>query len=244
MQIDSFVIANLRNDEHFQFNSEFIQTVNKFGAVSLNIEPQTVKFKLLFDKEDEALKKINKSPFTKEVQDGDKYRDQIFRGLSEIVKANLYHFKQENQDAARKLKIVLDTYGNLIQKPLSEETSALYNLLQDLRAKDKETTIVGITEWMDELQTANDTVNNLMMGRYEEQSQKTDIVLKTARAEIDVLFKEIVARINALVVVEGSEKYAEFIKMVNVIITRYTNIVAQRAGKRKNSNTADVVDSQ
>ena len=231
MLIESTNNARYRNDEHFQFITDFIQTVDKFGAATLKIEPQMTALAALYAKEDEALKKINKSAFTKEIQDADTYRDQIFKGLTATVKAATFHFDKTKQDAATKLMIILNTYGNIAVKPLSEQTSATSNLLQDIRSKNKETTALGITEWANELETANNAVNSLMMDRYEETSLKSDIVLKQVRKEIDALYREITARINALVTIEGTENYVEFTKMLNAVTTRYTNIIAQRTGK-------------
>jgi len=232
MKTEKIDLPKLRNDEHFQFNTEFRDAILRFGADTLKIGVQFEPWLLLYAQEDESLKKIMKSAITAEIQEADQRRDQLFGGMVDASKAALRHFRPEVQQAARRIKIVLDTYGNLARKPLNEQTSGVYNILQDLNgryAADASTT--GLKEWMDELQAANEAFDRLMKDRYEESALKTDLVLKQVRQQADEQYRLIIERINALVTVEGDANYAEFIRYLNIIIAKYTTIVAQRAGK-------------
>ena len=234
MKIERMHLNNLRNDEHFQFNTEFRDAINRFGANNLNIESQYDVFLTLYDQEDIALKKIMKSAITVEIQTADKRRDQTYRGMADVLKAALNHFNFSVREAAKRLKIVFDTYGNLAKKPLNEQTSGIYNILQDLNGKYySDASEVGIIEWMNELQAANEEFDNLMKSRYEESAMKTDLVLKQVRLQIDSAFRDIAERIAALVIIEGADNYVEFIKYINVVIVKYMTIVAQRAGRKK-----------
>ena len=58
---------NLRNDAHFQFYTEFRNLVQKEGAENLKIAPQFEAWLPLYDKEDAALKKIQKSAITAQI---------------------------------------------------------------------------------------------------------------------------------------------------------------------------------
>ena len=236
MKIDNIHLAHLRNDEHFQFQTEFRDLVNKFNAEELSVRPQFSAYLPLYAQEDEAFKKIVKSAITAEIQEADKRRDLLFRGMIDANKSTLNHFQKEKQDAAKRLKVLFDTYGNVAQKPLNEETSALYNLLQDLRGKyadDAEKT--HLDEWADELETANKDFDRLVKDRYEESAEKTDLVLKQVRAQVDDAYRTITDRIDALVIVEGQDKYEGFIKNLNVVIDKYKNTIAQRAGRKKST---------
>jgi hypothetical protein len=50
--------------------------------------------------------------------------------------------------------------------------------------------------------------------------------------ELDAAYRTIIERIEALVIVEGLENYEAFIRRLNVVITKYSNILAQRQGRR------------
>jgi len=234
MKSENIALSQTRNDEHFQFHTEFRTLVNRHGAISLKIGPQFEVYLPLYDREDEALKKIMKSAITADIQEMDKRRDVVFRGMIDANKSALNHFHTEVQEAARRLKIVFDTYGNLARKPLNEETSGIYNLLQDLNGKyAADVAKVGIADWVAELETLNNAFAALMRDRFEESAMRTDIVLKQARIKLDEAYRTITERINALVIVDGAEPYTDFIKFLNAVIAKYTAALAKRTGKSK-----------
>jgi len=132
MKISKIHTIHLRNDEHFQFHTEFRDLATKETPQKLKIQGQFEAYLPLYGREDEALKKINKSSLTVQIQEADKARDEIFLGMAETAKAALRHFNPEVRAAAGRLKVVFDTYGNVAVKPLNEQTSAVYNLLKIL----------------------------------------------------------------------------------------------------------------
>ena len=221
MKCNTIELIRMRNDEHFQFFTEFSYAINKFGGFDeLNVKPeQSNLFEQLYAQEDTALKKIVKSALTEEIQEADRYRDQIFRVMVDAVKTALKHPGSDAQTAGKRLKILFDTYGNIAQKPLNEETSAVYNLLQDLNGKyisDAET--ANLIHWMGELQSANEHLSNLMANRYEESAAKTDYVLKQVRIQMDELYRTISTRIDAFaMLVEEETKYNDFINYFTLL---------------------------
>jgi hypothetical protein len=119
MKIDKIQLLILRNDAHFQFHTEFRDLVMKHGAEALKVKPQFQAYLPLYDREDEALKKIVKSEFTAKIHEADKARDDIYTGMAEMNAAALKHFSPQTREAAGRLKIVFDTYGNVAGKPLN-----------------------------------------------------------------------------------------------------------------------------
>ena len=232
MKIGKINSNNMRNDSHFQFHTEFKDLVAKSGADSLKIGQQFQSYLPLFDRVDIALKKINKSIFTEQIQEADKARDEIWEGIINMNAAALKHFNSDMREAAKRLKIVFDTYGNIAKKPLNEQTSATYNILQELEGKyAADVTAVGIEQWVSELKARNNAFGDLMKERFDESALKTDIVLKVARTELDKAYRAIAERINALVIVEGAEAYEAFIRTLNVIVKKYAPKKRKKGGE-------------
>jgi len=222
VKIDKIYPYNLRNDEHFQFHTEFRDLVATHGAAALKIKPQFDAYLPLYDTEDEALKKIVKSEFTAKIHEADKARDDIWIGIEEMVAAAHHHFNPTVRDAAARLQIVLDTYGNVAKKSLDEETSAVYNILQELQGKyttDVET--VGIAYWVAELKARNNALEALVKERDSEEASKTHVVMKEARKAVDAAYKQICEIINVYMVLEGETTYGVFAKTMNEVIARY-----------------------
>ena len=237
MKIEKIRLAGLRNDEHFQFHTNFKTLVSKAGAAALNVQPQFEAYLTLYAQEDEALKKIMKSAITADIQDADRQRDLLFRGMADANKSALNHFNPAVREAAKRLKIVFDTYGNLAQKPLNEETSGIYNLLQDLNGKyAQDAATAGLSDWMAELGASNAAFDQLTIARYEESGMKTDLVMKECRKAVDEAYRALIERINAFALIAADAAYADFIPTFNAVIEKYSNTVAQRTGNRETLN--------
>jgi len=222
MKIEKINLLHLRNDEHFQFHTEFRDLVTSLGAAALKIKPQFDAYLSLYDTEDEALKKIVKSEFTAKIHEADKARDDIWIGIEEMVTASHRHFNASVRDAAARLKIVLDTYGNVASKSLDEETSAVYNILQDLQGKyAADVTAVGIAQWVAELKARNDALEALVKERDSEGASKTHVVMRDARKAADVAYKQICDIINVYIVLEGGASYETLVNTMNEVVARY-----------------------
>ena len=229
MKIDSLKLKDLRNDAHFQFFTEFKTLVERHGTEHLKIQTQYDALLALYNDEDTALKKIMKSAYTAEIQDADRYRDEILRGMTDANKSALNHYSADVKQAAIRLKIVFDTYKNIAQKPLDEETSAVYNIIQDLRGKYfADAVTAGLEGWISELDSANTAFSQLMMDRYDESASKTSLVLKQVRQKIDDAYRILTERINAAIIMQGEEAYREFVTTLNTVIKRYADILARR----------------
>jgi hypothetical protein len=183
----------------------------------------------LYAQEDDALKKIMKSVFTEDLHVADHVRDEVYSGMAEANRSALKHFRAEVKVAAKRLKIVFDTYGNVARLPLNEETAAIYNLLQELNGNyASDVATVGIGDWVQELEAQNNAFEHLYKERYDETALRTDLVMKDVRTQIDAAYRTIIERIDALCVIEGSEIYTTFIKRLNAVVEKYHNNVAMR----------------
>jgi hypothetical protein len=232
MKIEKLNTNNMRNDAHFQFYTEFRDLFIDEKAAALGVKPLFDEWLNLFAREDEALKKIVKSEFTASIHEADEARDEIFTGMADIIKGNLKHYDEKTRKAAGRLKILFDTYGKIDKKAINEQTAAATNILQELKgAYAPDAAAVGIDGWAKELETRNNALETLIKDRFDEAASKTDIVVKDARGEVDRQYRAITERINALIIVEGPEKYEEFVKTLNVIIANYAAGIGR--GKKK-----------
>ena len=232
MRIRRIDFRTLRNNEHFQCQTEFKALVEEFNPETLKIKPLfSDSYIPCYNAEDEALIKIVKNTFTDERSDADRGRDHTFRGTADTVNAGLNHFDPEVQEAARKLKIVFDRFGNVAALPLNEETSAIYNLYQEVIDKHfSDAEKLGLVPWLNKLNVDNQAYEALVTGGYEEEAAKSELKAKESRAETDKAVRQIIERVEALIVIEGETNYAEFVRRLNLQFDRYANTLAQRQG--------------
>ena len=234
MKINSIYNGRQRNNEHFQFHTEFKDLVNEVGAEMINCEDQFSAYIACYNDEDIAFQKIVKSAITKQIEDADKPRGNTLRGMIATNKASLKHFNNDVSSAARRIKIVFDTYGNISSKPINEETSAIYNLLQELNDNySSDMQKVGIKPWATQLEIENKIVEALIKQRVDEQSTKSELKMKETRGKVDTAYNIFVDRINAFIVIEGIASYEIFVRKLNIIIDKYNLLMAQRRGISK-----------
>jgi hypothetical protein len=232
MKISKIHLAHLRNDEHFQLHDDFRDLTIKYGPETLKVGPIFEEYKPLFEKVDEALKKIVKSAVTEKIHDADRARDEVWRGLKHMIYAALNDFDQIILKAAKRLEIVFNTYGNIAKKPINEETSAIYNILQELNGKYAEDIkTVGAERWVEELEIRNNAFKDLMKERHDEATTKVYTSLRHARTDIDKVYRRIIKRMEAYIEIEGINQYEEYVKTLNDIVNKYAMAVAVRNGR-------------
>jgi hypothetical protein len=237
MKVKFVRYGNLHSDEHFQYMTEMRDLVAAEGAEALKIKPQFQQFLARYDEEDTALKKIAKSSATAAIEAADHARDLTFNGLAGTCKAALNHYDRPVAEAAARLQVVFGAYGNLAAKSLNEETSGIYNLLQDLNGKyaaDVQT--AGLAGWVAKLGADNNALEALVKERNDENASKTHLKLKECRSETDKSYSAIIERVNALIVVDGEAAYAVFANKLNEFTDKYNNAIAQRHGRAKARN--------
>lgn len=223
LKIIDFHTNHLRNDAHYQFMTEVRDLIDGQTAAALKIGPQFAAFTALHEREDEALRKIPKSAFTKKIHEADGERDRTLSGMTEVNRGMCKHYSAAISDAALRVQVALDAYKNTASRAINEETSAVYNLVQELKSPTYSADVQTVTlaGWVNELERRNNAVESLVKSRFNEKADKTDIVLREARLAEDAAYKEICDIINARIVIEGEADYENFVKTLNVVIKKY-----------------------
>ena len=233
MQILKANLGNYRNEEHFQFQTEFKGLVEKYTPETLNIEMVWAAYVSSYEKERSALDVIRRSPLTGDISEGDQERDALSTGLAYTVKGATNHFDPVKKEAAGRVMVVLEHYSGINRKSYDEQTAALSSLVEDLTNNyAADISILGLEEWVTELQSANDAFVALMHERYTEEAGKPQYNMKTARTEVDDAYRVITERIDALMIVNGERGYAGFADELNERVERYNNTVARRKGRK------------
>jgi hypothetical protein len=231
MKILTVRASKLRNEEHFQFQTEFKGLVEQQTPLSLNIETAWADYLPVFNNEAAVVDAIRKSSFTPKIADADHNRDRLFSGLKNTVKGALNHFNPAVREAAQRVMIVLDNFEGINEKSLDSQTAALTSLITDLTtvyAADVAT--LGIGDWVTELESANNAFVALTQERYSEEAAKPQFNMKTARTETDAAYRTIIERIDALIIVNGPAAYETFVAELNERVESFNNNIARREG--------------
>jgi hypothetical protein len=110
------------------------------------------------------------------------------------------------------------------------ETAGIQNLLQELKSEKyaADAKLVGIDTWAAELEVANNAFDAVNQERYDESAERSVLVLREVRQKIDTAYREMVARIEALFLLEETPESKDFITRLNVVIDRYKSLISHR----------------
>ncbi|MDR1676275.1 MAG: DUF6261 family protein [Tannerella sp.] len=248
MEIEIINSRRLTNALHMEFTSDRLGLFNKYGPDALKIRPQYDNFLLWANHEDACYKFVTKSILSEQKESADHARDTTLTGLLQGVNFMLLHFDPSFVEAAKRLKILLDTYNRPVAvRNLSydAETAAITNLLQELNGKyDADVQLVGLNAWVTKLQEQNEAFRQLAAVYNEEQADRPELSLKDARTGVDTAYGDIVKRINASILIEGEQAYAPFVRELNALIKHYHDVLAQHQGRlKKEKNNTPAAES-
>lgn len=242
MKLENFDLHSQRNAGHYQYLTDFKESVIKYTPQALGIKEAYEAFVTLYESEGVALVAITKSATSEQIDVADKDRDFTFRGLVDKVRNGLNHFDPKVQEAAKRALIIFDSYGNLAPKPDDEESGLIISLIADLRTKlaDSDRVLLEISVWIDELERRNNLFITLQATRNSEEANRNELRMKQVRVEIDAVYRKIVERINALIVINGEVGYTDFVKEINNRISRARVAIALSRAQRKKTDDTDV----
>jgi hypothetical protein len=234
----------MSNGLHLQFFVALVDLIKKFPFIASKIGVLFDILRECIEKEDISYKVIRKSNISELKAEKDRSRDDIVVAIKNMLKSVLLHFDEKVRDAARRLKIVFDTYDKptpIIKLPYDAETIAINNLVHDFENKyAADIQLTGLTEWVRELAVRNNDFIQLTVSYNEQLSEKTPLRPKETRQATDDAYKDIVTAIEGLIVLEMKEKslkdetlseYYPFVVELNNLITHYNNQIAQHLGR-------------
>jgi len=241
MEIQKFDLHSQRNAAHYQLQTDFNSLVIKYSPQALGIFEDYTAYQPLLQDEGVALVAITKSATTEEIETGDKNRDFTFRGTADKVTNSLNHFDPQVREAAKRVKVIFDAYGNLAPKRDDEESGLITSLIEDLRTKvPADIATIQLIDWIGELERLNNAFIALEATRNSEEAKKSELRMKKVRVVVDAAYNKIVKRINALIIVNGEAPYAEFVKELNVRIGRAQDSIALSKGKATKTPDTEV----
>ncbi len=242
MNINNINLQRLRNGEHVQFHCDFISLVEQFSAEISAVHKSFKEYQAIFAVEKKSLNVVEKSVTTQHIAMADKRRDKAFKGLKTGIKTYLYHYEEDKIIAAKRLKILFDSYGNVPANPYDEATAKVTSIVRKLTSEySADSATLGFTDWVKELDAANQQFEELKNTRYSESASKRATKMKDVRVNVDTAYYNIITSINALIVINGADLYVPFIKEMNARVESYSFVVAQRV---KRNGKVEAVDNE
>jgi len=252
-------LSRLPNMEHFQLMSDtndilfYIHGQHGEPAqatlqapVSV-LEPFRAKFIELYNREDVAILKIATDELTATIQTAERTRDEAVIGWRFHVRAFGYSIDNEKREAARKLQIVFDSFGEFQKLSSNKQTAATYNFLQEMEAHADNVAIIGGGEWVEDIRKTNEELARLVSQRLDDRAAKSTEDVKVVRQEIDAVLRQMMNFLDITSTLSPTQELISLIDRLNQLMTSYRNTLAQRQGitkAKKEKESPEIVISE
>lgn len=221
-QISDIYLQKMANGAHFNFVGEIVasakqdaKVINKAGNLLSALEAALAL-------EDECIKLSQKSAKSDAIAAADQERDKFYANYKKAVKAYLDLPLPEMREKAAVLWQHIKDFNINPSVQMDRETGMLTNFTADLESKlAPQVAALSLTQIVAGMKEANERVRTLSLERFYEASGKQVGALKAARAKTDEAYYAFIRLVNALAVVFGDEDYAQYIDLVNTMITHY-----------------------
>jgi len=225
-KIEAVKLRTLDNEEHFQFMTGFDSLITCHPTAIMGSEVIYGIFKNTLMAEDLAYRIEQGSSAAQTLDRLDKLRDRTWNAIRLRVKATLQSPFKGEADSALIIFKIINRYGDVCSFTYSEQCLAIENITNDLLfpAIGLHAENIGISDWIKELKYQNkkftdtfNTINSEFVGR-----ESTDV--KAVRTLIDPVYHQMIARINAMIILEfASPEIMEFAQKLNELIKYYYN---------------------
>jgi hypothetical protein len=232
------MLSLLRNETHAEFIVDVADLIKKVGAGSLGVTALFTEYEDRTATELNILDMILHSPLTGKIVEKDYTRDHAHRGFSLAVEAATHHPLATVREAAVTLKAIVDHYGDVSRKNYDDASATTSDMIRELETAANKALLAaaGLTEWVAQLKIVNDEFIATMHARDAEVALRPTTTMKEARAAVDKTLHAILARVEAMITLNGIDYtagLAPFVSEWNVLADRYKHRLAIEKGRRR-----------
>jgi hypothetical protein len=235
--LSRILLVAMRNETHVEFTRDARDLVKRSGPGALGVTTQFAEYESVVNAEQALFEIITKSTLTPELEGLDVERHDDYHGLAATVAAALHHPEAEKRAAAVVIHAIIEHYGDISRKAYDDETANVDDILRefDTTANKAHIVTLGIAVWVAKLKSTNDAFVAKMHDRDTEAAQRPIASMKEARATTDKVLHTILARVEAMIILNGIDytaALAPFVREWNVLVERYKHRLAIERGRR------------
>lgn len=231
-QINRFTLKHLAHGGHLAFHSTVLQFLEKQQAVADGMADELTAYKTAYGQERSIYPYRRGSSITKQMVAAKQLRIELHLGLKFTVKAAACHWDEARRKAGKTMKKVIEHFGDLYKQNMIEATANAGLLVNTSRGQYAgQVALLGLGEWLDRLEEANNRFNEYFLSRSREESQKPKMRMTEARPALDAAYRELAEMLNAYVLVKGEAEYAPIIDFINALIADEKLKLAQHVGR-------------
>ncbi len=232
--LQSIELQKLRNSEYIQFTNQFLTIVNTHNPTTLQVKPGYDDLLAKITNIESIFKSKQGSKITDTLKEKDILRDNCITGIYYAILSNSYHFAPAKKAAATALLDVLKVYGSgIATQNYNAETATLKSLITDLKLPENvaHTNELGITPWVLEMETHNNSFDTLFLERNRETGLDQNDSIEYKRIACNIAYHNLKDMINSYYTITNKATiYVNCINELNALVAYYNNLLVNRIG--------------
>lgn len=215
----------LPNAAHFNFCTRVKDVLATAGTtVKTALGALLTDFNGWYDKEFALMEWVRKSVLTEKIAEADVRLDRALVALKAQVHALEYSLTTTIAEAAHRLSIMLNSYGNVYRKPYDEQMGDVLAIIAQMfnPSYAADVTTLGVGPLCAELVGAFTEFQKLFEERGADSLKKPEESFVTVRREIDKVYHKIAVKLDAGAAM-GADGFADVIDHLNPDIEHMNN---------------------
>jgi hypothetical protein len=236
------LISRLRNAEHFDIFENIVEHVGTLTLKPVELRPYWNAFLKLFEKEDQVYKRSQKYSETRLIQTANQQRQAAYLTVKGMIDIAAYSDSLAVREASQQLTDIVENYGAIYNKPMTEASSLIFNMIQDLRSAKYAPAVaqLNMTSAVDRLERENEAFKALYVERTTNQEGVRDEGgMSDIRPKVDDAFNTFADKVNIFYQVNeevGKDAdtravLSDIIRFVDSFLHRYEAIYSRRSAK-------------
>ena len=232
-------LSTLRNADHVGVTQQIYDTVKDADIENDLYAAAAATLKKAIADEDDAYKKTQKDWAVEDLKLIDGQLDAYMRGLRQIVAghADLPATVKTKQAGLLMLQLWKD-YQFKLTDSYTAESSKVINMFQEVEKNKEAAQSLGIYDLFKEADKLARQIQELLNARYDDIASRTVGEMRTARKNTDQAIKKAYQVIDALQVLENSDKLTELLKKLRAI-EDYARTYYIKGGASDRDNTPE-----
>jgi hypothetical protein len=246
MEILTVRFSYLRNEAHYQFLLLVKKLFESYPSVASIVNTLLPQFYSLLALEGTLIDTIQLSFYTRQLVETDRRLDRAIDGLEIAIRAELHHPDPAHVKAAERLDVLLKAFrGEIERKPYEEEAAAVKILIVDLQtAFASDVSLLNFSVWVNEISAAQAAFEQIFLQRDLERANLPAERIRDVRRDIEAAYRQIIERIGAYTVMNGTTTTGMFIKLLNEKVVYFNEHAHHRVRKDIARATVDSIANQ
>lgn len=236
--MNEYTGAKLTLGSHCQYHKTILEKTTSVATEAFHLKTLYDAYKAAINKEESVVNRQRGYVETAGLAEADHRRDLNLSILSNVIKAQLMATVEADYEAAERLDSLMRPYYNIQAHEINRQTTEVDGLINQLKGEDVHALLqtLGLGNTYTALNEANASVKTYLADRVAEAEKRADVAAISTveqRREVDTLYKQLVATVNANAIIAPDAALDTYINTANAVSAEYKLVAANQAKSRK-----------